>query len=272
LAWCAAPAGPPARLGNASLGPRAAPLPPPAPFLYPPPPLQPHPTPTPTPPQPPPQVALALIIKRYSLPPSKAAALPRARRILRNALIAGLVGSAAGLGIAYNLDRRFWVYLIVIAIHAAITAALHVFIPQAPRPAYTSPGFPYVPSASLLVNSWLCSTLPGSAWLQYLGFLAVVGVVYFGYSVAGSLALQEHSGLRPEPSLTGLPRPPCAVRVLSLTEDGRGLRSVAPPEGGRGKDGGDGGDGEDGGKAGGDATSTAGGGATLAGVKAVELV
>jgi hypothetical protein len=247
-------------------------LPPPAPFLYPPPPLQPHPTPTPTPPQPPPQVALALIIKRYSLPPSKAAALPRARRILRNALIAGLVGSAAGLGIAYNLDRRFWVYLIVIAIHAAITAALHVFIPQAPRPAYTSPGFPYVPSASLLVNSWLCSTLPGSAWLQYLGFLAVVGVVYFGYSVAGSLALQEHSGLRPEPSLTGLPRPPCAVRVLSLTEDGRGLRSVAPPEGGRGKDGGDGGDGEDGGKAGGDATSTAGGGATLAGVKAVELV
>lgn len=117
-------------------------------------------------------------------------------------------------------------YLIVIGIHFALTAALHVLVPQAPKPDYTSPLFPYVPSASLLINAWLCSTLPGSAWIQYAIFLVIICVVYFAYSCASSLALQEHSGL----AKAGAPGPD-AVRVISASGDfldARGLEEVSP--------------------------------------------
>jgi hypothetical protein len=186
------------------------------------------------------------------MPPSKAGALAPRQRLLRGALISALVLSAAALGIAYNLDTRFWVYLIVVGVHLLLTAALHLFVPQAPKPAFTSPLFPYVPSASLLVNAWLCSTLPGSAWVQYAIFLAIVCAVYFAYSIAGSLALEEHSPARAEPSLTGAPPPLEVARVMSLSRDGCGVEEV---------------DGA------GEGPAAAGAGAEgLHGVKAVELV
>lgn len=52
-------------------------------------------------------------------------------KLARTALITLLVGSATGLGVAYNLDKRYWVYIVVIAIHLALTLVLHIFIKQA---------------------------------------------------------------------------------------------------------------------------------------------
>lgn len=170
-------------------------------------------------------VALALIIKRYSLPPAKAAAATVTQRALRYGLISSIVGTAVALGVTYNLDDRFWTYLVIIGLHIALTIALHVLVPQAPKPDYVAPLFPYVPSASLLINAWLCSTLPGTAWIQYAIFLAIIAVVYFVYSIAGSLALQEHSALAQGGVVPEVP-PMDVVRVTSQTEDERGIRQL----------------------------------------------
>jgi APA family basic amino acid/polyamine antiporter len=170
-------------------------------------------------------VALALIIKRYSLPPAKAAAATVTQRALRYGLISSLVGTAVALGVTYNLDDRFWTYLVIIGLHIALTIALHALVPQAPKPDYVAPLFPYVPSASLLINAWLCSTLPGTAWIQYAVFLAIIAVVYFVYSIAGSLALQEHSALAQGGVVQEVP-PMDVVRVTSQTEDERGIRQL----------------------------------------------
>ncbi|KAI8465522.1 MAG: amino acid permease-domain-containing protein [Monoraphidium minutum] len=171
-------------------------------------------------------VALALIIKRYSFPPSLALDVTPAQRWLRNGLIAALCGSALALGLLYQMDPRFWVYLIMIGIHFALTVALHVLVKQAPKPDYTSPLFPYVPSASLLINAWLCSTLPASAWIQYAIFLAIILAVYLVYSAASSVALEEHSALRRGLS-AGPKDPDDLVRVVSETADHTRLRELA---------------------------------------------
>ncbi|GBF87743.1 cationic amino acid transporter-like [Raphidocelis subcapitata] len=167
-------------------------------------------------------VAVALIIKRYTLPPKEAEEVSPRHKIARTALITLLVCSASGLGIAYNLDKRFWVYIIVICIHLALT--------MAPKPDYTSPLFPYVPSASLLINAWLCSTLPASAWTQYAIFLAIMCAVYFLYSCASSLALEEHSALRHGPKTSAIP-PEDLVRVISETASRRDLVELSPDGG-----------------------------------------
>jgi hypothetical protein len=148
-------------------------------------------------------------------------------KLLRNVLIFALLCSATGLGLAYNLDKRIWVYMIPIAIHIALTIALHVMVPQAPKPDYTSPFFPYVPSASLLINAWLCSTLPGSAWLQYAIFLAIMCVIYFTYSIASSLALRDHSALA-DLKATVRRIDSAVVRVISQTDDWASVHEVGP--------------------------------------------
>jgi hypothetical protein len=93
-------------------------------------------------------VALALIVKRYTFPPSLAMNQSTAQRALRTALIVAICGTSIGLGLAYNLDSRYWVYLIIIGIHIVLTVALHVLVKQAPKPDYTSPLFPYVSAPS----------------------------------------------------------------------------------------------------------------------------
>jgi len=181
-------------------------------------------------------VALALIIKRYTLPEAKASLLPASKRYTKYGLIFLLVCSATALGVAYNLEtERWWIYLVLIGVHLLLTVALHALVDQGPIPDYTAPLFPYVPSASLLINAWLCSTLPGSAWIQYAIFLVIVTVIYFAYSVASSLALEEHSALRKNldelrsdvsavnkslGSVVGGRRPSSIVGVIAQTEDG----------------------------------------------------
>lgn len=174
-------------------------------------------------------VALALIVKRYTLPQSLAVDSPTSQKVLRFVFIAGICGTAIALGLLYNLDPRFWTYLIVIGIHVALTIGLHVLVKQGPKPDYVSPGFPYVPSASLLINAWLCSTLPAEAWIQYAIFLAIMIFVYLTYSMASSLALEEHSALRRGRSVDHAPpRPDDLVRVVSLTSDAKKLHELAP--------------------------------------------
>ena len=139
------------------------------------------------------QVALALIIKRYSHPPATAASIPRSKKILRTVLICMLLVSAAMLATAYSVTTLIWPPVVAAGCHLVFTILLHVLVPQAPKPDYVAPFFPYVPSLSLLLNAWLCASLPGMAWIQYAIFLVIVAAMYFVYSVASSYALNEHS-------------------------------------------------------------------------------
>jgi hypothetical protein len=94
---------------------------------------------------------------------------------------------------------------------------------RVPTPRHAPPPPPpkYVPSASLMINAWLCSTLPAESWWHFAIFLAVVTFIYFVYSCAGSLALEEHSLKRRGASVTG--RAPILevpiVRIVSQAPD-----------------------------------------------------
>lgn len=185
----------------------------------------------------------------------------------------------------YTVNAAFWPGLVAIGCHLLLTVLLHLLVPQAPRPSYSSPLFPYVPSLSLLLNAWLCGTLPGRAWVQYAIFLAVVAAIYFVYSAAGSYALQEHSGLAKHRDGAAVVPPSDMVRVLSSAGGGgapgepdlvevapSGARTpsfvgVAPPAGFGGADGGGNAVG-----AGGAGESGNGAGNGIEGKRAVELV
>jgi hypothetical protein len=61
--------------------------------------------------------------------------------------------------------------------------AMHLMCHQYSRPSYRAPFFPYLPAASLLLNSFLMSSLPASAYMQLAIFFGVVTVFYIFYSI-----------------------------------------------------------------------------------------
>jgi hypothetical protein len=91
--------------------------------------------------------------------------------------------------------------IVGLAITAALAIAFAVAIQftckQHDRPDYRVPAFPYIPAASLLLNSFLMASLPARAYWQLGLFFAIMMVFYLLYSVhAGNRFDQESASVR----------------------------------------------------------------------------
>eukprot|EP00882_Tetradesmus_deserticola_P001730 GHRQ01001859.1.p1 GENE.GHRQ01001859.1~~GHRQ01001859.1.p1 ORF type:complete len:634 (+),score=216.50 GHRQ01001859.1:64-1902(+) len=71
--------------------------------------------------------------------------------------------------------------------------AIHVVCPQYDKPSYRAPLFPYLPGASLLLNSFLMASLPAQAYWQLALFFAVMLVFYVLYSIHAAHAFEQNS-------------------------------------------------------------------------------
>jgi hypothetical protein len=71
--------------------------------------------------------------------------------------------------------------------------AMHLTCHQYSRPSYRAPFFPYLPAASLLLNSFLMSSLPAAAYMQLAIFFGVVTVFYALYSIHSASVFDKKS-------------------------------------------------------------------------------
>jgi hypothetical protein len=91
--------------------------------------------------------------------------------------------------------------IIGLAVTAALAIAFAVAIQftckQHDRPSYRVPAFPYIPAASLLLNSFLMASLPARAYWQLGLFFGIMVIFYLLYSVhAGNRFDQESASVR----------------------------------------------------------------------------
>lgn len=73
----------------------------------------------------------------------------------------------------------------------AATTCLHAFARQTHRPgpgSFAVPAWPWVPSASLVLNTFLLGSVSSAAWARFGVWLAATLVVYLVYSLPASYA------------------------------------------------------------------------------------
>ncbi len=73
----------------------------------------------------------------------------------------------------------------------AATASLQAFARQTHLPgpgSFAVPAWPWVPAASLVLNTFLLGSISAAAWARFVVWLAGTLVVYFVYSLPASYA------------------------------------------------------------------------------------
>ncbi|KAF6256039.1 amino acid permease family protein [Scenedesmus sp. NREL 46B-D3] len=134
-------------------------------------------------------VALALIWKRTVRPKH-----PFADNAKPFVLMAVLTGCCIAFACIYALCEGV-AFIAGMAVTAGLAIlcciAIHVLCPQYDRPSYRAPFFPYLPGASLLLNSFLMASLPANAYWQLAIFFAVVLVFYVLYSIHAAQNFEE---------------------------------------------------------------------------------
>ncbi|WIA39047.1 hypothetical protein OEZ86_005191 [Tetradesmus obliquus] len=135
-------------------------------------------------------VALALIWKRIVRPKHSFAdnAKPYA-------MMALLTGCCIAFACIYALYEGL-PHIIGMAVTAGLVVicciAIHVMCPQYDRPSYRAPFFPYLPAASLLLNSFLMASLPARSYWQLALFFAIMIVFYVFYSIHAAHSFEKN--------------------------------------------------------------------------------
>ena len=76
-----------------------------------------------------------------------------------------------------------------------MTIVMHLTCPQYHLPKYKIPLFPYLPVASILLNSLLMGSIGAQAYIQLAVFLAVMTFLYLVYSIHAASHFEKVSGL-----------------------------------------------------------------------------
>lgn len=79
------------------------------------------------------------------------------------------------------------------ALAIAFAVAIQFTCKQHDRPDYRVPAFPYIPAASLLLNSFLMASLPARAYWQLGLFFAIMLIFYLMYSVHAANRFDQES-------------------------------------------------------------------------------
>ncbi|WIA18741.1 hypothetical protein OEZ85_003431 [Tetradesmus obliquus] len=136
-------------------------------------------------------VAIALIWKRvYNREmPFKTQMLPFSLMMvmaLASIAFACVCGLLTGTGRIVGLSVTAGILLICCII-------MHLSCHQYSRPSYRAPFFPYLPVVSLLLNSFLMSSLPANAYMQLAIFFGVVTAFYVFYSIHSASTFDKKS-------------------------------------------------------------------------------
>jgi hypothetical protein len=84
---------------------------------------------------------------------------------------------------------------ILLGLTFLMAVVLHLTCPQFNLPKYKIPLFPYLPVASILLNSILMASLGLQAYIQLAIFFAVMTFMYLIYSVHAATHFEKVSGL-----------------------------------------------------------------------------
>lgn len=133
-------------------------------------------------------VALALLWHRYYVPSA--------------GIIKGVVGPAVGCSALVGISTVFGIWFqhfpdrnweLFAFVGAALLVALvmQLTLAQAYVPLAPIPLFPFTPTCSLLLNAFLMSTLPVTAYQQYAIFLAAVTGMYLLYSIHSASVMDK---------------------------------------------------------------------------------
>lgn len=98
---------------------------------------------------------------------------------------------AAGLSAWYQTGGEWGGLAAFGASAVAATAALQAFAPQTHRPgpgSFAVPLMPWVPAASLVLNTFLLGSVSTAAWARFGVWVAATLVVYLLYSLPASYA------------------------------------------------------------------------------------
>jgi len=140
-------------------------------------------------------VAVALIWKRYT-----ARDAPR-RNSMKSLLMLGLVVSMAiGVGVVYGVcehgSKTFFIAGgVLLGGTILMTVVMHLTCPQFHLPKYKIPLFPYLPVASILLNSLLMGSIGAQAYIQLAVYFAVMTFLYLVYSIHAASHFEKVSGL-----------------------------------------------------------------------------
>ncbi|EIE24778.1 amino acid transporter [Coccomyxa subellipsoidea C-169] len=133
-------------------------------------------------------VALALLWRRYY---GVAGRAKGANPWLPGLLLAWLAVSGIGLSVYYQSSDGWGGLAGFGASAVAATASLQAFARQTHLPgpgSFAVPAWPWVPAASLVLNTFLLGSISAAAWARFGVWLAGTLVVYFVYSLPASYA------------------------------------------------------------------------------------
>ena len=108
--------------------------------------------------------------------------------------------SAAAVGVVYGvLDHSTKLFLILLCVFIGatfvMTIVMHATCPQFNLPKYKIPLFPYLPVASILLNSVLMASLPARAYIQLAVFFAIMTFIYLVYSIHAATHYERVTGV-----------------------------------------------------------------------------
>jgi hypothetical protein len=99
-------------------------------------------------------------------------------------------------GVLDHSKKSFLIAIcVLIAATFAMAVVLHLTCPQFNLPKYKIPLFPYLPVASILLNSVLMASLPARAYIQLAVFFAIMVFIYLVYSVHAATHYEKVSGM-----------------------------------------------------------------------------